>query len=67
MLIRNPEAVSNKQAGCAVFINGLPVNTITTSSLILSEVDVEIRVEVEEVAVLAVAVSVSVDGGLAIG
>ena len=41
--VRIPEAGSNKQTGCAVFINGLPVNTITTSPLILSEVEVEIR------------------------
>ena len=43
MLLRIPEAGSNKQAGRAVFINGLPVNTITISPLILSEVEVEIR------------------------
>ena len=43
LLIRNPEAVSNKQAGYAVFINGLPVNTTTIRSLTLSEVEVESR------------------------
>ena len=61
--MRNPQAVSNKQAGCAAFIKGLTLSTMSISSLITSGVEVEVEVEVAVV----VAVAVEVDRGLAIG
>ena len=63
LLMRNPQAVPNKQAGCAAFIKGLTLSTMSISSLITSGVEVEVEVEVAVV----VAVAVEVDRGLAIG
>ena len=61
--MRNPQTVSNKQAGCAAFIKELPLSKMPIHPLIISGIEVEVEVEVA----IMVAVAVEVDRGLAIG